>query len=615
MLRQRLELPGIVTITGPGGLGKSRLASEVASADAERYSGGAWLAELSAVDDPSRLRDVVASTIGVDAGAPLDSLAREVQRRDDVLIVLDGCEHLVEAAAELVAGLAERCPRLRILATSREPLEVDGERVLRLRPITVPERLFCERAAAVGVVVDDADMPAVARICRQLDALPLALELAAARTPSMPVAELAEALDAGELQLRRRSGHQHHRTLNDLVAWSLRLLGDAERDALLALSVFPGRFRAADAKSLLSAIAGTRVSAVPELARRSLVDLDGTRYRLLVTIRDVARAELRARSSLDQATHHALVRWALDGCPQVGVQSPAGEDIDIMRAVLVALRWALDAGVGGVSPLMRRLRSWAQQNGDTIGVRDLAVRILELPMPASADGIVLQTAAIEIVLGLGWTPGADEHVQGRCRELIEAARATGDALAQFEANSVAATTFSKFGDHRAAMAAGVEALALTEREPAVRFAHGMQLGDVALLHYVSGDLDAATDYMRRAMEVHRRNGDDINLAVNQCNLAELLLDRGQPEAAEVELRSALRAAGAARTPMVLAMGLLVEALAARGAVGEARSLSQEALPMLNELTEADPSLTAQRDRLAAVVRHWSPDQQRPAINP
>jgi tetratricopeptide (TPR) repeat protein len=143
----------------------------------------------------------------------------------------------------------------------------------------------------------------------------------------------------------------------------------------------------------------------------------------------------------------------------------------------------------------------------------------------------------------------------------------------------------------------------------------MQLGDVALLHYVSGDLDAATDYMRRAMELHRRNGDDINLAVNQCNLAELLLDRGQPEAAEVELRSALRAAGAARTPMVLAMGLLVEALAARGAVGEARSLSQEALPMLNELTEADPSLTAQRDRLAAVVRHWSPDQQRPAINP
>src|SRR6185312_3749665 len=130
----------------------------------------AWLAELSAVDDPSRLSDVVASTIGVEAGASLESLARELQRRDDMLIVLDGCEHLVEAAAELVAELAGRCPRLRILATSREPLEVDGERVLRLRPITMPERLFCERAAAVGVVVDDADMPAVARICRQLDA-------------------------------------------------------------------------------------------------------------------------------------------------------------------------------------------------------------------------------------------------------------------------------------------------------------------------------------------------------------------------------------------------------------------------------------------------------------
>jgi tetratricopeptide (TPR) repeat protein len=251
------------------------------------------------------------------------------------------------------------------------------------------------------------------------------------------------------------------------------------------------------------------------------------------------------------------------------------------------------------------MRSWAQQNGDTVGVRDLALRVLARPVPASDDEIVLQSAAVEAVTGLGWAAGRDKAVLQRIRELIDAAHATDDPHAKFEANSVAATTFSKYGEHEAAMAAGREALALTEREATMRFAHGMQLGDVALLHYVDGDLDAAAEYMRRAIEVHRQNGDNINLAVNQCNLAELLLDRKQAAAAEVELRSALRAAGAARTLTALAMGLLVEALAVRGAIGEALALSRDALPMLSEVTEADPSLTAQRDRLAGVVRALS----------
>jgi tetratricopeptide (TPR) repeat protein len=276
-----------------------------------------------------------------------------------------------------------------------------------------------------------------------------------------------------------------------------------------------------------------------------------------------------------------------------------------VRGVHAALRWGLDAGLTGLSPLMRRLRSWAQQNGDTAGVRDLALRALAHPAPVTADEVVLQSAAIEVVMGLGWAPGRNERILARIRELLATARATGDPFVQFEADSVAATTLSKYGDHEGAMAAAREALALTEREPAVRFAHGMQLGDMALLHYVGGDLDAAADYMRRAIDVHRRNGDNVNVAVNQCNLAEVMLDRGQADTAEVELRSALRAAGAARTLTALAMGLLVEALAAQGAVGEAVTLSQEALPMLIELAEGDASLTAQRDRLAGVVRSLS----------
>ena len=601
-LRQLLESPGIVTITGPGGLGKSRLASELASADAERYAGGAWLAELSAVDDPAQLADVVAASLGIDAGAAVDALAREVERRGELLIALDGCEHLIEAVAELVAELAARCPALRILATSREALEVEGEQVLRLQPLDHPERLFAERAAAVGVVFGEADLPAVSHICRQLDGLPLALELAAARTPSMPVNELAEALDAGELKLLRRSGHRHQRTLRDLVVWSLRLLDDAEHSALLSLAVFPGRFGAADAKEMLSAVPLARATALPELTRRSLVDLDGGQYRLLLTIRDVARAELRDRPDLERAAHHALVQWALNGAPPPGARARADPDIDTVRSVQVALRWGLDAGLTGLSPLMRRLRVWMQENGDTTIVRELAARILNGPLPTTADEIVLQSAAAEVAAGQGWSTSTDSDLVQRVRDLVAAARATDDPLARYEANAVAALTLSKAGDQEAAMAYGRAALELTEREPAVRYARGIELGNVALYYYVAGDLDAAADLMRRAIEAHREAGDLLNVAVNQCNRGELLLDRQAYEAAEEELRSALRAAGGVRLPTGIAMGLLVEALAGRGAIDEAATLSQEAVPALTKLAEDDPSLTGQLDRLMNVVR-------------
>jgi tetratricopeptide (TPR) repeat protein len=235
----------------------------------------------------------------------------------------------------------------------------------------------------------------------------------------------------------------------------------------------------------------------------------------------------------------------------------------------------------------------------------LALRILERPLPQSADEVLMQSAAAEVAIGAGWTVASNEAMVARVRALPDAARPTGDPCALYEAYAAAALTLSKHGDHAAALAAGQAALELTEREPAVRYARGIELGNAALLYYVAGDRAAAESYIRQAIELHRENGDNGNTAVNLANLGELLLDRGDYQAAEGELRSAVRLAGAVRMPAVVAMGLLVEALAGRGAVDEAQALSEEAWPALAELAETEPSLAGQRDRLQDVLSKLS----------
>lgn len=609
-LRDLAGEPGIVTITGPGGLGKTRVAAELCLQLCDALRGGAWLAELASLDDPDAVLGAVAAALGNESASSVDALVRHLSRRGDTLLVLDNCEHVVEAVAELAVALTDRCPQLRLLCTSREPLEVDGEQVLRLQSLAGraadglagdAERLFAERAKAAGVAISDVQLDAVARACRHLDGLPLALELAAARLPTLPVQELAAALENQQLRLQRRGGPRHHRSLADLVAWSARLLQPGERMALQVLSLFPGRFDAATAKEVLAAVPGAAVHALPELTRRSLVDLDGDRYRLLATIRQYASDELNTDPELAVSANRALYEWALRGCPEHTARFTSADDFDTGLAVLAALNWGLDAGARGADRLMRRLRFWSDRTGGNESIRHTAARVLQRPPPTTAEDVLLQSIALGIDAGLGWQVPADRVDTAAVDQLVTAARAVGDVAALYQAVSVAATTFSKVGRNDRAIEFALEAVELTRREPALAAFHGIQLGDLAVTYFAAGDRENAETYMRQGIEIAEEVGDLPNIAVNRCNLAELLLDRGEIAEAAEQARLVLQAPHFPPVTTAIALALLAEAQHAAGDAEAVRAIAPEAAAELRRMVDLDPSLATYLDRLHRVL--------------
>ncbi|XVQ10342.1 BTAD domain-containing putative transcriptional regulator [Spirillospora sp. CA-255316] len=268
----------LVTLVGPGGVGKTRLATTVAT--------GARLVELAPVTDPAEVPYAVAAALDLhEPGRSADVALRlaGALSASRSLIILDNCEHVVDAAARLVDDLLGRCPDLTILATGREPLAIAGETLCPVPPLAgdTATRLFMDRARAArpGFAFD----PRVPAICRRLDGLPLAIELAAARLRSMPLDHLADRLDDRFRVLTggSRTALPRHRTLRGVVAWSWDLLTGGERDAAERLAVFPATFTPSAAQHT-----GIALETLDALVDKSLLQLDGTRYRMLDTIRE-----------------------------------------------------------------------------------------------------------------------------------------------------------------------------------------------------------------------------------------------------------------------------------------------------------------------------------------
>ncbi len=373
----------LITLAGPGGAGKTRLATTFAAGIAGDAPGGVWLVELAPITPTDDVARAVAGVLGLHAEVPTE---RSIPARDattrlvealsatETLLVLDNCEHVADAVARLVDDLLGRCPRLRVLATSREPLGILGEALCHVPPLPVPPprtgpgeaitfpavRLFADRAAAVqaGFAVTEDNAGAVVEICRRLDGLPLAIELAAARLRSLTLAQVAAGLDDRfDLLIGGiRTAVPRHRTLRAVIAWSWGLLDDDERRLAERLAVFSGTFTADSAAHMCTVsppVSRPAREALSGLVDKSLVrisDAPQARYRMLESIREYGMQRL-AEAGAAGALRDAHAAHFPDLAERAQAHVVAGGQlpwIHRLRAehdnLLAALHWAHDVG-------------------------------------------------------------------------------------------------------------------------------------------------------------------------------------------------------------------------------------------------------------------------------
>ncbi|HJZ22367.1 MAG TPA: transcriptional regulator, partial [Bradyrhizobium sp.] len=364
----------LVTLTGTGGIGKTRLALAIARRLLSQFPDGAWLAEFSPLSDPNLVPATLAAAMGLEIGGELSAQrVAQALRTRRLLVVLDTCEHVIDAAATMAEALLQAGSATHIIATSREPLRAAGERLYRVPPLAVPAegaediqdygavRLFVQRARAAqpGSVLGEHRAPTIAAICRRLDGIPLAIEMAAARVAALDIEELAGRLDERLRLLTggKRTALPRHQTLRATLDWSHELLAGPERVILRRLAVFAGAFTleaagavaASDEVPLLKVVDG-----ISGLVAKSLVvaevDAPLPRYRLLDTTRSYALEKLAESGERERlARRHAEYFRDLFEQSEVELEKRStadwlgeyGRQIDNLRA---ALAWAFSSG-------------------------------------------------------------------------------------------------------------------------------------------------------------------------------------------------------------------------------------------------------------------------------
>lgn len=487
-LKAVLDTNRLVTLTGAGGVGKTRLALQVGAELLDELPDGAWLVDLSPLSDPDVVPAAVAEALGVreQPGRDITHTLADQLVAKRLLIVLDNCEHLVDACARVVHALLTSCPLLKVLATSREALNVPGETPRRLPSLAVPDvgqdyleasaragsvQLFVQRAQAVRPEFDLSieNSNAIAQICRRLDGLPLAIELAAARATVMTVQELAARLDDRFRLLTggSRLALPRQRTLEATVSWSYDLLTGPERLLFDRLSVFAGGCTLNAAERVCTDEALDTAEIIDLLSRlvdRSLVVAeqgtdDRTRYRMLDTLRQFGRERLVARREMDRLRDRHLA-WAVD----MAAQFPwdAGHRLSVELAgevdnLRIAIEWAVESG-----DLPSGLRIVAE--GAQLGSWDERARWFTQLLPAG-DAVELHvhlkalTAAGSVSFATGrWDAGAERY-----RAAADIARRIGDESALARALSREAACRWGGGAEAAAKALFDESLATARR--------------------------------------------------------------------------------------------------------------------------------------------------------
>jgi predicted ATPase/DNA-binding SARP family transcriptional activator len=567
-----LSATGLVSVIGTAGVGKTRLALEVAGRCQDEYPGGVVFVELAGVSPDAPIVAEVAAAAGIvdqtRGGRPeIDALVDELGD-ERTLLVLDNCEHVLGAAAELAETLLQSCPLLAVLATSREALRADGEALWRLTPLPCPPadrapeeiesapavRLFLDRAnlASPGLAVSGETARLVARICEYVDGLPLAIELAAAALDALDLAELTDALqDRFSALISGRRTSDRHRTLWAAIDWSYQLLASDERDLLARLSVFAGSFGLAAAAAVSPGHDPERVHAMlRRLVDRSLVELGGeSRFRLLDSIRAYARTRLVQYLDPDEA-YRPLLDWACGWAASWGAALELGDRAALARFdaehpnLTGALRAAIELGYVDVSvqlvcPLADYWvargtygvgRTWIREVLDLdIGAArpDVQARLLwkqaELNAPLHIDGerrdmeravrfaresgdrVLLSRCLAMLGLHLTYVDGGLSDAAAALREAVECAEGAGDDTAAAIALERLATVTGYLGDP----AEELRLLTHAEQRLIGRDAPLPLLwvwAGLALAHSYARHYDESRSYAERASSAARRLG-------------------------------------------------------------------------------------------------------------
>jgi predicted ATPase/class 3 adenylate cyclase len=567
----------MLTLTGPGGAGKTRLALELASQLVGEAADGVWLVELDPLSDPLLVPQAVANGLGLkeQPGRRMADTLVDHARLRHLLLVLDNCEHLVEPTAMLAAELLKGCEGLSVLATSREPLKVPGELTWRVPPLTRDEalRLFTDRARSHDprFQLSDDNVVVVGRICERLDFIPLAIELAAARVTLMPVEEIFEHLESRFALLTggSRTAATRLRTLRAAMDWSYELLPEAEKVLFRRLSVFAGRFSLDAVEEVCtddSLSWPIVLGPLAELVDKSLVMADLGRYRLLETVRTYARERLTDAHEIDimQARLGAYVL----GLAESRAAGQLGPWLDRLEAIHDDIRntlgWSIRADPQRGIRLALALAMFWQLRADASEPRQFMKELLEhapLDFPVHAAGLYL--AGYFAYLQLDF-PAARRLVESA----LEEARAGGDRLVVLRALEVSGLVATAAGELAASQAALDEALVLAGDLGEQQLEAGI-LQQLGILASVRRDLPRARSFLEQSIALRRMLGRNDEASMSLTFLAAVALMQGDAEttrrsvAESLELERTMSDRRAAFTMDVLACLTAVEGGAER----------------------------------------------------
>ena len=613
-IKRLLPVRRLITLLGTGGIGKTRLALQVADENADDYTDGVWLAELASINDPSLVPASVAQALGVHerTGTPLTNTLCAHLRSLKLLLILDNCEHLLDACATLIEAILRGTSQVTVIATSREPLRVAGEQTYNLSTLSLPDltasmetvasseavQLFVERVQqqqpGFRMTLDRSS--AVAELCVQLDGIPLALELAAARVRSLSIEQINARL--GDrfrlLTTGSRMALPRHQTLRAALDWSFHLLAASDRAVLRRLAPFAGSFTLEAAASVVSDEGIDQYAVLDllsQLVDRSLVVADtidgGGRYRLLETTRAYALEKLTEADEVDtiKRRHAQYFRNLFENAPDDWLRIPDADwyarylpELDNVRA---ALDWALGAhgdamlavALAGLSQVL-----WSRSSLWSEGRQRLA----------AASGQVgdktppLDEARLRCALGMMWITSAPTQAIASFERGVELYHRLGDEVGIGNALLGLGLVCTFMGRFEQAGAFFSEAFPFLERaglrRPLARYFEGN-----AFLTMLTGDLASARTHFEKALSLYRDAGTETMAVAVLLNLADMTWALGDLDAALARFREAIalirKAPVLAKDMLGLGLTNLAGVHVERGELTQALTAAREGLPL------------------------------------